>query len=125
MSLLLRSWPRLLPLAAALAVAEAAGEGAEIKWPNDVQVAGRKVAGILVEGRPQEGWTVLGIGVNVALAPEDLPSELRDRAGTLGRPASDIEPLLEALLASLERWLHADAGAVLTGFRARGGRARC
>ena len=52
-----------------------------IKWPNDVLVDGRKVAGILVEGRPQEGWAVLGIGVNVAVDLAELPAELRDRAG--------------------------------------------
>src|SRR5205807_3070796 len=45
MSLILREPPRLLPLAAAVAVASIAGEDARIKWPNDVQVAGRKVAG--------------------------------------------------------------------------------
>src|SRR3954467_1525943 len=71
MSLVLREWPRLLPLAAALAVAEVAGEATTLKWPNDVLLDSRKVAGILVEGRPQEGWMVLGIGLNVALAPDD------------------------------------------------------
>ena len=38
---------------------------ARIKWPNDVWIDGRKVAGILVEARPQAGWAVLGIGLNV------------------------------------------------------------
>ena len=47
-------------------------------------VDGRKVAGILAEARPQEGWAVLGIGVNVAVRLEDLPPELHDTAGTLG-----------------------------------------
>ncbi|MGI8512938.1 MAG: biotin--[acetyl-CoA-carboxylase] ligase, partial [Solirubrobacteraceae bacterium] len=65
-SLILREWTELLPLAAAVAVAEVAGDAARVKWPNDVQLEGRKVAGILVEGRPQEGWMVLGIGLNVA-----------------------------------------------------------
>ena len=45
-----------------------------MKWPNDVWVDGRKVAGVLVEGRPQEGWAVLGIGVNVALDIAALPA---------------------------------------------------
>ena len=45
---------------------------------------GRKVAGILAEGRPQEGWAVLGIGVNVAVRPEDLPPELHATAGDAG-----------------------------------------
>src|SRR6185437_16187884 len=47
-------------------------------------LGGRKVAGILVEGRPQEGWAVVGIGLNVALRLEDFPDELRSTAGTLG-----------------------------------------
>ena len=44
----------------------------------------RKVAGILAEGRPQEGWAVLGIGMNVALDVADLPPELHATAATLG-----------------------------------------
>ena len=55
----------VLPLAAAVAICEALPVECAIKWPNDVWVEGRKVAGILVEGRPQEGWAVLGIGLNV------------------------------------------------------------
>jgi BirA family biotin operon repressor/biotin-[acetyl-CoA-carboxylase] ligase len=118
-SVLLRDWPRLLPLAAAVAVAEVAGGGAAIKWPNDVQLGGRKAAGILVEGRPQEGWMVLGIGLNVALGPDDFPPELRETATGLGLRPDDVEPALDALLAALERWLAAPPGAVLAAFRAR------
>jgi BirA family transcriptional regulator, biotin operon repressor / biotin---[acetyl-CoA-carboxylase] ligase len=46
-SLVLRRWPRLLPLAAGVAVADECGPDASIKWPNDVLVGGGKVAGIL------------------------------------------------------------------------------
>jgi BirA family biotin operon repressor/biotin-[acetyl-CoA-carboxylase] ligase len=119
MSVLLRDWPRLLPLAAAVAVAEAAGDAAAIKWPNDVQLHGRKVAGILVEGRPQEGWMVLGIGVNVAIRPEDLPPELRETAATLGREPAEVETVLGQVLTELEAWLTAAPGDVLAAFRAR------
>lgn len=119
MSLLLRRWPRLLPLAAGVAVAEEAAPEAQVKWPNDVLVDGRKVAGILVEGRPQEGWMVLGIGLNVAVRVEDLPAELRDRAAGLGRAPADVEPTLERLLAGLERWLAASEAEVLDAVRAR------
>jgi len=73
MSLVLRRPRRLLPLAAAVAVADASGAAAAIKWPNDVLVDGRKVAGILAEGRPQEGWAVVGVGLNVAVRIADLP----------------------------------------------------
>jgi BirA family biotin operon repressor/biotin-[acetyl-CoA-carboxylase] ligase len=119
LSLVLREPARLLPLAAAAAVADLAGEGARIKWPNDVLVDGRKVAGILAEARPQEGWGVLGIGLNVAVRPGDLPAELRERAGTLGLEPGDVEPALERLLDALDRWLAADDAAVLDAVRAR------
>lgn len=118
-SVVLRDPPRLLPLAAGVAVAEAIGEGARLKWPNDVMLEGGKVAGILVEGRPQEGWAVLGAGVNVAVRPEDLPAELRSTAGTLGREPAAIEELLGALLRTLGKWLAAPDGEVLEAFRAR------
>jgi BirA family biotin operon repressor/biotin-[acetyl-CoA-carboxylase] ligase len=119
MSLVLRDPPRFLPLAAAVAVAEVAGDAAAIKWPNDVHLDGRKVAGILVEGRPQERWAVLGIGLNVAIRVEDLPEELRETATTLGLQPRDVEPALERLLASLGAWLAADERSVLEAWRAR------
>ena len=119
MSLLLRDPPRFLPLAAAVAVAEVAGDGAQIKWPNDVLLDGRKVAGILVEGRPQERWAVLGIGLNVAIRVEDLPAELRDTATTLGLTPRDVEPTLERLLAALTRRLADSERTVLAAWRTR------
>jgi BirA family biotin operon repressor/biotin-[acetyl-CoA-carboxylase] ligase len=119
MSLVLREAHPLLPLAAAVGVAEAVGEEARIKWPNDVQLDGRKVAGILAEGRPQEGWAVLGIGVNVAIRVADLPAALHDTAGTLGREPSDVEPFLTELLRSLERSLALPADELLDAWRTR------
>jgi BirA family transcriptional regulator, biotin operon repressor / biotin---[acetyl-CoA-carboxylase] ligase len=119
LSLVLREPPTLLPLAAALAVAEIAGPEAQIKWPNDVLVAGRKVAGILAEGRPPEGWAVLGIGVNVALRVDELPAELHATAGTLGLTPADLEPTLERLLAALDRALALEPAAVLDAYRQR------
>jgi len=109
----------LLSLAAGVAVASLAGDQAMVKWPNDVLVDGRKLAGILVEGRPQERWAVLGIGINVALRIEQLPEELQGRAATLGLQASDIEPTLTRLQAGLEHWLHAPDAEVLDAIRAR------
>ncbi len=116
-SVLLRDPPRLLPLAAGVAVAEVVGEQASVKWPNDVLLGGRKVAGILVEGRPQESWAVVGIGLNVAV--EDFPAELRSTAGTLGLDVSEVEPALVRLLASLGRWVDAEPAVVLEAVRAR------
>jgi BirA family transcriptional regulator, biotin operon repressor / biotin---[acetyl-CoA-carboxylase] ligase len=119
LSLILREWDDLLPLRAGLAVADVAGPAARVKWPNDVLVDGRKVAGILAEGRPQEGWTVLGIGVNAALDTRDLPDELRDVAGTLGRGRGELEAVLAELLSALTDRLGAPADAVLAALRAR------
>jgi BirA family biotin operon repressor/biotin-[acetyl-CoA-carboxylase] ligase len=119
MSVLLRDWPRLLSLAAGVAVAEVAGPAAMVKWPNDVQLDGRKVAGILVEGRPREGWMVLGIGLNVAVERDDFPEELRESAATMGRSAADVEPVLAEVLERLSAWLSAPDDDVLRAFRAR------
>jgi BirA family biotin operon repressor/biotin-[acetyl-CoA-carboxylase] ligase len=76
MSLLFREVPadpgeltRRVGLAAIAAVAEVAGVTAELKWPNDVLVAGRKLAGILAQ-RSVSGPVVVGIGLNVGWAPE-------------------------------------------------------
>jgi len=118
-SVVLRSPPRLLPLAAGVAVASIVSGDAALKWPNDVLVDGRKVAGILVEGRPQEHWAVVGIGLNVAVRVEDFPAELRDRAGTLGLDVDAIQPTLARLLAALERWVAASEPDVLDAWRAR------
>src|ERR1700730_17372646 len=107
MSLVLRDAPAPLPLLAAVAVCDVAGPAVRVKWPNDIVVQDgeqlRKLAGILTEGRPQEGWAVLGIGVNVATRLQDLPPELQGTAATLGLPADAIEPTLAGLLAALER----------------------
>jgi BirA family biotin operon repressor/biotin-[acetyl-CoA-carboxylase] ligase len=123
MSLVLRSPPLLLPLIAALAVCDVAGEQAQIKWPNDiVYVRGErlaKLAGILAEGRPQEGWAVLGIGVNVAVRIEDLPPELHDTAATLGLTPGDVEPMLQRLLQALADRLAQDEEATLAAWRER------
>ncbi|MBV9336043.1 MAG: biotin--[acetyl-CoA-carboxylase] ligase [Solirubrobacterales bacterium] len=119
-SVLIRDPPRLLPLAAGAAVADVVGPQATIKWPNDVLVGVRKVAGILVEGRPQEGWAVAGVGVNVALRlPDDFPVELRESAGTLGLAPEAIEPTLAALLGRLEHWIGADVERLLGAVRDR------
>ncbi len=117
MSVVLRDPPALLPMVAAVAVADTVGPDARIKWPNDVLIDGRKVAGILAEGRPREGWVVLGVGVNVAV--RELPEEVRDIAASLHRTPGDVEPFLAGLLAALERGLAASAEEVLDAWRER------
>jgi BirA family biotin operon repressor/biotin-[acetyl-CoA-carboxylase] ligase len=78
----------LLPLAAPLAVCEAAEElqpgiKCSIKWPNDVWLDGRKLAGILIEAKPQDGWAVIGVGLNLSIAPNEFPPDLRKTAVSL------------------------------------------
>jgi BirA family biotin operon repressor/biotin-[acetyl-CoA-carboxylase] ligase len=118
-SVLVRNPPELLPLAAGVAVAELAGPRARVKWPNDVLLDGLKVAGILVEGRPQEGWAVVGVGINLAVRLDDLPTELRSRAGTLGLTPAELEPALARLMDLLTEWVAAPADDVLAAVRAR------
>ena len=119
LSLVIRDPDPLLSLRAGLAVADLAGPSAAVKWPNDVLLDGRKVAGVLVEGRPQEGWAVLGIGVNAALDLADLPEELRATAGTLGRHPRELPRALADLLAALEARLAEPPAAVLAALRER------
>jgi BirA family biotin operon repressor/biotin-[acetyl-CoA-carboxylase] ligase len=118
MSVVLRELTETLPLAAAVAVCEALPLKAQIKWPNDVWIEGRKCAGVLIEARPQDGWAVIGIGLNVAIEPEEFPPELRSTATSLGGDAT-VESALAALNDSLARWAEADPAAVLASFRER------
>jgi BirA family biotin operon repressor/biotin-[acetyl-CoA-carboxylase] ligase len=119
MSVVVREFDALLPLRAGVATADVCGEDALLKWPNDVHLDGRKVAGILVEGRPLEGWAVVGIGLNVAVSLEDLPPELRGTAGTLGRDPDQLEPTLQELLRALERRLGEPVENALAALRER------
>jgi BirA family biotin operon repressor/biotin-[acetyl-CoA-carboxylase] ligase len=117
MSVVLRELDERLPLTAAVALCEALPAEAAIKWPNDVWIEGRKVAGILVEGRPQEGWAVLGVGVNVTT--EGFASELATTATSLHLAGSAATPaqVLADILESLSRWLGAPPARVLEAWR--------
>jgi BirA family transcriptional regulator, biotin operon repressor / biotin---[acetyl-CoA-carboxylase] ligase len=90
--------------ACAEAIAEVAELETEVKFPNDVLVRGRKVAGILAEA--SEGRVVLGVGVNVSQEAGQLPPDARTPATSLrietGREVDRAE-LLVALLDRLER----------------------
>ena len=91
-------------LAAAMAAEDALGLAAQIKWPNDVMVNRRKVAGVLAEAR--DGIVVLGLGLNVNQTREQLPADARVPAASLrtadGRE-HDREQVLGSLLAHLDR----------------------
>jgi BirA family biotin operon repressor/biotin-[acetyl-CoA-carboxylase] ligase len=82
----------LLPLAVPLAVCEAAEElqpdiECRIKWPNDIWVKERKLAGVLIEAKPQDSWAVIGIGMNLSIAPDEFPPDLRATAVSLFDPS--------------------------------------
>jgi len=116
----------LLTLAAGVAIAQgvatATGLRPDVKWPNDLQVSRRKLAGILAEGAAGN-QVVLGYGVNIA--PAAFPPELRDRTTSieseLGRPADPVHVLVETLAALSCRYDDLLAGrfdAILDAWRA-------
>jgi len=113
----------LLPLAVPVAVCEAieflAPVACRIKWPNDVWIDERKVAGVLIEARPPD-WAVIGVGVNVAIAAEDFPADLRWPATSIGHGAT-VDAVREALSPALGQWAEAPEQRVLTAFRERDG----
>jgi BirA family biotin operon repressor/biotin-[acetyl-CoA-carboxylase] ligase len=126
----------LLPLAAGLAVCETAeqlvaGVECSVKWPNDVLLNGRKLAGILIEARPQDDWAVIGVGLNLSIAPHEFPRELRDTAISLAAavntdpaatsfpPHTGTKRCTRVLSARLDRWIAAEADEVLTAWRRR------
>lgn len=122
MSLVLRDAPQPLSLLAAVAVCDVVGPPARVKWPNDIVVEDgvglRKLAGILIEGRPQDGWAVLGIGVNVAVDVGEMPLELRETAASLGLADEAVESVLEQLLGALGRRFAGPAADALDAWRA-------
>jgi BirA family biotin operon repressor/biotin-[acetyl-CoA-carboxylase] ligase len=134
----------MLPLAVPLAVCEAAealrpGIECKVKWPNDVHLEGRKLAGVLIEARPQDGWAVIGVGLNLSIAESDFPPDLRTTAVSLfdqavegrgksrrsnsGEAPAGLPPTLPnaaAVLSShLERWVEAEPAEVLSSWRKR------
>jgi BirA family biotin operon repressor/biotin-[acetyl-CoA-carboxylase] ligase len=117
-----------LPLAVALAICEAceavAAVTCQLKWPNDVWIDRRKVAGVLIEARPQEGWAVVGIGLNVDTAAEEFPEDLRASAHSLRTATGarvDREGALDALFERLGAWVErlTEPARVTSAFRER------
>jgi BirA family transcriptional regulator, biotin operon repressor / biotin---[acetyl-CoA-carboxylase] ligase len=111
----------LLPLAVPVAACEAI-EGlapleCRIKWPNDIWIEERKVAGILIEARPPK-WAVIGIGVNVAIDPEEFPADVRWPATSVGHGVS-VEATRVALCERLDRWTAATPASAVRAFRDR------
>jgi BirA family transcriptional regulator, biotin operon repressor / biotin---[acetyl-CoA-carboxylase] ligase len=111
----------LLPLAVPLAVCEAieslAPVSCAVKWPNDIWIEERKVAGVLIEARPPE-WAVIGVGINLTVADDEFPRDLRWPATSLGHGAAP-HAARPALDEALGRWVETPAGRVREEFQAR------
>ena len=106
-------WYPRLALTAAVGVASAiqeTGVRPQLKWPNDILLASRKVGGILTEAafdKSRIGLAVLGIGINVNAKQDEFPVSVRNLATSLrlslGKPVSRIH-LLQSLLHRIEQW---------------------
>ncbi|MCP4449945.1 MAG: biotin--[acetyl-CoA-carboxylase] ligase [Planctomycetes bacterium] len=99
-----------LSLASAVAVAEAIGPMARIKWPNDILIGARKVCGILLESRqwPSHQAFILGLGINCHQAREDFPQAIRPIATSLdmvSKTRTDRTRLARRVFSSLDLWL--------------------
>jgi BirA family biotin operon repressor/biotin-[acetyl-CoA-carboxylase] ligase len=106
------SWvPLLAGLAVHDAVADVAGVQTSLKWPNDVIVPGdgdRKLAGLLCEWTPD--GVVVGLGLNVDTAREDLPLDTATSLRAAGVAGVDRKAVLTAYLGHLARLLREDTG---------------
>ena len=115
----------LLPLLAGVALADAlemaAGVQANLKWPNDLLVEQRKLAGILLE-RGAGNEVLLGVGLNVNSLPPELPQNATSVRACLGVPFGRellLGAILKALDGALARALHQESGWVVADFRRR------
>ena len=109
-----RGWiPLLAGVAIASAVAAVAGLDAGLKWPNDVLVGDRKLAGILAEQAADA--IVVGVGVNVSTRRDELPVETATSLALEGAARAGRQELLCAALGELERWYLAWAGGANPG----------
>jgi BirA family transcriptional regulator, biotin operon repressor / biotin---[acetyl-CoA-carboxylase] ligase len=112
---------RLLPLAVPVAVCDAVESltpvSCRVKWPNDVWIEERKVAGILIEARPPR-WAVIGIGLNVSIEPDEFPADARWPATSVGQDVG-VPAALAAVNAGLGEWLEAPPERVLARYAER------
>lgn len=85
----------LAAVAVSLAIDEVTGQKSDIKWVNDIYLNGKKVCGILSEATSdfetgRISHVILGMGINFAIAPEDFPQELANKAGSLFPNGTEI-----------------------------------
>ena len=126
-----------LPIAAGVAMTGVVADllpGAAVgfKWPNDVLVEARKLAGVLVEPQLKAGrieFAIVGIGLNLGHRAEDWPAHLADVAVSLRQlggkddPGAALDTLCRCLQARYDRALAAGAGSLLGAWEAECGRA--
>ncbi|MEU8268293.1 biotin--[acetyl-CoA-carboxylase] ligase [Sphaerisporangium sp. NPDC049002] len=110
----------LVGLAAASAVHRVAGLDVRLKWPNDLLVGERKIAGVLAER--VEGAVIVGMGLNVSVRAEELPVTTATSLAIEDAECTDRDPLIRAVLREIEShyrdWLAADGDADACGLRA-------
>jgi BirA family transcriptional regulator, biotin operon repressor / biotin---[acetyl-CoA-carboxylase] ligase len=99
--------PLLSGLAVAAAVRQVAGVSAELKWPNDVMVEDRKLAGLLVERLDDavgagRAAAVIGIGINVTTLNDELPAPLSTSLALESATTTDRNTVIKAVLRRLE-----------------------
>lgn len=114
----------LLPLSVPLAVCAAAEElrpdiECQVKWPNDVWLEEHKLSGILIEAKPQDGWAVIGVGLNLSIAPDEFPPDLRQPATSLFGAMEGTAA--ETLSRHLSHWVFAGEDEILREWRRRDG----
>jgi BirA family biotin operon repressor/biotin-[acetyl-CoA-carboxylase] ligase len=104
----------IIPLASAVAAAETISKfdcaDVKIKWPNDIFLAGKKVAGILIDGivRAGQKFYVIGVGINCHQTREDFSGELRDIATSIDIQTGSVcsrNKIVAELLKNIERYL--------------------
>jgi BirA family biotin operon repressor/biotin-[acetyl-CoA-carboxylase] ligase len=106
-----------VPLAVCEAAEALAPVECQVKWPNDVWLGERKLAGVLIEARPP-GWAVIGVGLNLSVPDDEFPDDLRWPATSLGHGVGPAQALA-ALREALGRWTAAGPEEVIAAFADR------
>ena len=107
-----------LPVTASLALLDAMGEAGSplrVKWPNDILLDGRKMAGILVESKSDGDivrWAVAGFGVNMTRATGNIPVNIRNRIAFVHELDNTLEPndMASRIVSGMKTWSGALTG---------------
>jgi BirA family biotin operon repressor/biotin-[acetyl-CoA-carboxylase] ligase len=107
--------PLAVPVAACEAISSLAPVSPAIKWPNDLWLFERKLGGVLIEARPPE-WAVIGVGINLTIADDEFPADLRWPATSIGFGVA-VDEARRALDRALSEWVEVDPERVLAAYR--------